>query len=92
MFREKGSFLVAGRGSYAHLLLKAAGKDNSANFYDLNLKTNYNLNESNQLFLSGYFGRDAFELGKVLIAVMETCREICAGTIFLMIDCSPTYH
>ena len=51
MFKEKGSFLIAGRGSYAHLLLKAAGKDNSANFYDLNLKTNYNLNESNQLFL-----------------------------------------
>ena len=64
MFKEKGSFLIAGRGSYAHLLLKAAGKDNSANFYDLNLKTNYNLNESNQLFLSGYFGRDAFELGE----------------------------
>src|SRR5690606_12174828 len=44
MFKEKGSFLIAGRGSYAHLLLKAAGEDNSANFYDLNLKTNYNLN------------------------------------------------
>ena len=64
MFNEKGSFLIAGRGSYAHLLLKAAGKDNSANFYDLNLKTNYNLNGNNQLFLSGYFGRDAFELGE----------------------------
>ena len=64
MFNDKGSFLIAGRGSYAHLLLKAAGKDNSANFYDLNLKTNYNLNGSNQLFLSGYFGRDAFELGE----------------------------
>ena len=64
MFKEKGSFLIAGRGSYAHLLLKAAGEDNSANFYDLNLKTNYNLNGSNQLFLSGYFGRDAFEFGE----------------------------
>lgn len=64
MFKEKGSFLIAGRGSYAHLLLKAAGEDNSANFYDLNLKTNYNLNGRNQLFLSGYFGRDAFELGE----------------------------
>ena len=64
MFKEKGSFLIAGRGSYAHLFLKAAGQDNSANFYDLNLKTNYNLNGSNQLFLSGYFGRDAFELGE----------------------------
>lgn len=64
MFKEKGSFLIAGRASYAHLFLKAAGEDNSANFYDLNLKTNYNLNENNQLFLSGYFGRDGFEFGE----------------------------
>lgn len=64
MFKEKGSFLIAGRGSYAHLFLKAAGEDNGANFYDLNLKTNYNLNEKNQLFLSGYFGRDDFEIGE----------------------------
>lgn len=63
MFKDKGSFLVAGRGSYAHLLLKAAGEENSAYFYDLNLKTNYNLNENNRLFLSGYFGRDAFDFG-----------------------------
>lgn len=63
MFKDKGSFLVAGRGSYAHLLLKASGEENSAYFYDLNLKTNYNLNENNRLFLSGYFGRDAFDFG-----------------------------
>jgi len=63
MFKDKGSFLIAGRGSYAHLLLKAAGEKNSAYFYDLNLKTNYHLNSNNRLFLSGYFGRDAFDFG-----------------------------
>ena len=63
VFKDKGSFLVAGRGSYAHLLLKAAGEENSANFYDLNLKTNYNLDDKNKLYLSGYFGRDDFNLG-----------------------------
>ena len=63
LFKEKGSFLVAGRRSYADLLLKAAGKDNSVTFYDLNLKTNYNINKNNRLFLSGYFGRDAFSIG-----------------------------
>ncbi len=63
MFNDKGSFLVAGRGSYAHLLLKAAGEKNSANFYDLNLKTNYELDKKNRLFLSAYFGRDAFNFG-----------------------------
>ncbi len=63
LFKEKGSFLVAGRRSYADLLLKAAGENNSVSFYDLNLKTNYNLNDNNRLFLSGYFGRDSFKLG-----------------------------
>ncbi len=63
LFKEKGSFLVAGRRSYADLLLKAAGEKNRVGFYDLNLKVNYYLNDTNRLFLSGYFGRDAFELG-----------------------------
>lgn len=60
--KDKGSFLVAGRSSYAHLFAKAAGEENSANFYDLNLKTNYSLNDNNRLYLSGYFGRDNFKL------------------------------
>lgn len=61
MFNDKGSFLVAGRGSYAHLFLKLAGEKNSVSFYDLNLKTNYSFNENNKLYLSGYFGRDVFD-------------------------------
>ena len=65
LFKEKGSFLVAGRRSYLDLLLKAYGEDNSVTFYDLNLKTNYNINKNNRLFLSGYFGRDAFNIGDV---------------------------
>lgn len=63
MFNEKGSFLVAGRGSYAHLFLQASGGENSAYFYDLNLKTNYNIDNNNKLYLSGYFGRDEFNFG-----------------------------
>ncbi|PCJ96547.1 MAG: hypothetical protein COA50_07155 [Flavobacteriaceae bacterium] len=61
IFKDKGSFLIAGRTSYVHLFLKAAGEKSSVNFYDLNLKANYNLNKNNKLFLSGYFGRDAFD-------------------------------
>ncbi|AOW19873.1 TonB-dependent receptor [Urechidicola croceus] len=61
MFNDKGSFLIAGRGSYAHLFLQ----DNKANFYDLNLKTNYKVNENNRLFLSGYFGRDGIDFSNV---------------------------
>ena len=63
VFKDKGSFLVAGRTSYAHIFLKLFDNDNSASFYDLNLKTNYKLNENNKLYLSGYFGRDKFDLG-----------------------------
>ncbi|MGS2764511.1 TonB-dependent receptor [Sinomicrobium sp. M5D2P9] len=58
--KGKGSFLVAGRSSYAHLFLKLADNDNSAYFYDLNTRLNYRFNENNTLFVSGYLGRDIF--------------------------------
>ncbi len=59
---KKLSFLVAGRGSYAHLFLKLANEPNSAYFYDLNTKISYELNDNNRFYLSGYFGRDVFEI------------------------------
>ncbi len=60
--KDKGSFLIGGRASYAHLFLKLTDNENSAYFYDLNTKLNYKLNANNNLFLSGYFGRDVFNL------------------------------
>lgn len=60
--KDRGSFLVGGRASYAHLFLKLANNDNSAYFYDLNTKLSYKLNDNNNLYLSGYFGRDAFDI------------------------------
>jgi hypothetical protein len=62
--KEKGSFLVAGRGSYAHLFLKLKDNESTAYFYDLNTKLNYKLNQNNNLYLSGYFGRDVFSLNQ----------------------------
>ena len=62
--KDKGSFLIGGRASYAHLFLKLSGNENSAYFYDLNTKLNYKLNPNNNLFLSGYFGRDVFSLNQ----------------------------
>ena len=62
--KDKGSFLIGGRASYAHLFLKLTDNENSAYFYDLNTKLNYKLNTNNNLFLSGYFGRDIFSLNK----------------------------
>jgi hypothetical protein len=60
--KEKGSFVVAGRASYAHLFLKLVDNPNLAYFYDLNTKLSYSLNEKNNIYLSGYFGRDVFQL------------------------------
>ncbi|UPK71662.1 TonB-dependent receptor [Chitinophaga filiformis] len=56
--KDKSSFVVAGRGSYAHLFLKMANEPNSAYFYDLNTKFNYKFNDKNNVFVSGYFGND----------------------------------
>lgn len=60
--KDKASFIVAARGSYAHLFLKLIDNPNSAYFYDLNTKLSYSLNEKNNIYLSGYFGRDVFQL------------------------------
>lgn len=60
--KDKASFMLAGRTSYAHLFLLLADNENSAQFYDLNAKLNYKLNENNSLHFSGYFGNDVFDI------------------------------
>ncbi len=64
LVKDKGSFLFAGRASYAHLFLKLSNNKNSAYFYDLNTKLNYKLNKNNNLYVSGYFGRDVFDINQ----------------------------
>lgn len=65
--KDKASFLVTGRRTYADVFLKATEdfKDNRLYFYDLNAKLNYRINPKNRLFLSGYFGRDKLGLGDI---------------------------
>ncbi|MFY7741843.1 MAG: TonB-dependent receptor [Flavobacterium sp.] len=65
--KDKGSFLIAGRGSYAHLFLKLTDNNNSAYFYDLNTKISYKLNDNNSIYFSGYFGRDVFTLNETFV-------------------------
>ncbi len=60
--KDKAAFLIGGRASYAHLFLPLFDIDNSAYFYDLNTKINYRINDRNSIFLSGYFGRDLFDI------------------------------
>ncbi|MBM1107533.1 TonB-dependent receptor [Aurantibacter crassamenti] len=65
--KDKAAFLVGGRASYAHLFLPLFDVDNSAYFYDLNTKLNYNINDKNSIFLSGYFGRDVFSISESFV-------------------------
>lgn len=62
--KEKASFMVAGRRSYMDLFLKLSPdeelRSNVLYFYDLNAKVNYEINDKNKIFLSGYFGDDVF--------------------------------
>jgi hypothetical protein len=63
MGKERGSFLVSGRRTYADIFLKLSkDKDlrkSTLYFYDLNLKANYQIGAKDRVYLSGYVGRDA---------------------------------
>lgn len=64
--KNKGSFFISGRRTYADAFLKLTKeyKNNSLYFYDINAKANYRLNEKNRIFISGYFGRDVLGFNK----------------------------
>ncbi len=66
--KEKSSFMISGRRTYADLFLKASPdfSDTQLYFYDLNAKANYRINENNRLFVSGYFGRDKLGFGEAV--------------------------
>lgn len=64
--KDRSSFMVSGRRTYADSFL-AFAPDTSIRgsvlyFYDLNAKANFQLDEKNTLYLSGYFGRDKLGL------------------------------
>lgn len=67
IIKDKSSLIVAARRSYIDVIAKpflSESLDGSElNFYDLTLKTNYDINDKNRLFISGYFGRDNFGFG-----------------------------
>ena len=65
LVKDKSSFLLAGRRSYIDVLAAPFLGDDldgtRLNFYDLTLKTNYKFSDKDQIFLSGYLGRDNFQ-------------------------------
>ncbi|HEY0176493.1 MAG TPA: TonB-dependent receptor, partial [Pedobacter sp.] len=65
--KNKGSFLISARRTYADLFLKVSN-DSMVNksalyFYDINLKANYQFGERDKVYLSGYSGQDKLGLG-----------------------------
>ncbi|MDJ0366935.1 TonB-dependent receptor [Hymenobacter sp. H14-R3] len=66
----KGSFIVSGRRTYFDIFTRALNRANEGKedytpipdyyFYDFNAKGNYTLGDKDQLFLTGYLGRDVF--------------------------------
>jgi len=67
IWKDRASFVVSGRRSYADLFLRLSSDPNiNSNilyFYDLNAKVNIDINQNNRIFLSGYFGKDVFKSG-----------------------------
>lgn len=66
--KEKSSFIVSGRRTYIDALAKPFMNPDGRfagsgyYFYDLNAKANYRLSDKDRFFISGYFGRDVFNL------------------------------
>jgi len=60
--KNKSSFMISARRTYADLFLKLSSdtsvKSSSLYFYDINAKANYQFDDKNTIYLSGYFGKD----------------------------------
>jgi hypothetical protein len=67
LLRDKASFILAARRSYAGYYLRFAPdeeqRENNVYFYDYNAKMNFTLSEKSRLFVSAYLGRDVFKFG-----------------------------
>jgi len=68
VMKERMSLILSGRRTYADLIARTLFKDDVISdemkfyFYDLNAKINFTVNPRNRIFLSGYFGKDVFDL------------------------------
>ena len=65
IIKDRTTYLVSGRRTYADLFLPLAKDENVQNsklyFWDLNLKVAHVIDENNRLYLSGYAGHDTFK-------------------------------
>ncbi|MGG7662531.1 TonB-dependent receptor domain-containing protein [Dyadobacter sp. BHUBP1] len=66
LVKDKASFILGGRSTYSNWVIRALDNEtynrSSANFYDVNLHFNYEINEKNSVSLTGYTSNDKFRL------------------------------
>jgi len=69
IIKDKSSFMISGRRTYLDLLMNPFIRASNSseykiklklNFYDLNAKVNYVINDKNRIYLSAYSGNDVF--------------------------------
>jgi hypothetical protein len=63
--KDKTSFILGARTTYANWLLQflpGEYKHSKASFYDVNLNISHQFNNKNNLYLTGYFSKDRFNL------------------------------
>ena len=69
LFDHKTSVLLAGRRTYAGLVLPFLGEDlnkSKINFYDVNAKITQSLGQNDRLYLSFYNGHDEFNMQQMI--------------------------
>jgi hypothetical protein len=69
LFDQKTSLLLAGRRTYAGLVLPFLGEDlnkSKINFYDVNAKVTHKLGKNDRLFINFYNGHDLFSMQQMI--------------------------
>jgi hypothetical protein len=87
--KDKASISLSGRRTYFDIFTRAINKTQEDNpdynpipdyfFYDLNGKLSFNLGEKDQIFISGYGGRDAFKFATDNFSADFTWGNIAAS-------------
>lgn len=62
LWKNKASFMIAGRRTYIDKVFKLVGQNIPYYFYDLNAKLNVNLGPKDHLYYSSYFGNDILKV------------------------------
>ena len=68
--KDTASFIISGRRTYFDIFAKpfvdtTSFAGSSYYFYDLTTKANYQISAKDKIFLSGYFGRDVFDISNL---------------------------